>query len=77
MDILHTELRLSFDWQKQEVWGTAVLTLRPNINGIKEFYLDAKSMEILNVSIKQLERLNWEYNYKNDRIHLKKDNSFK
>lgn len=75
VDILHTELQLSFDWQKQEVEGMAVLTLRSNINGIKEFYLDAKSMEISKVSIKPLDRLNWEYNYRNDRIHFKMVNA--
>ncbi|QNL20957.1 M1 family metallopeptidase [Hyphobacterium sp. CCMP332] len=73
VDILHTELQLSFDWQKQEVGGLAVLTIKPNVKDIKEFYLDAKSMEILNVSIKPLDRFNWQYNYRNDRIYFKVD----
>ncbi len=76
MDILHTELHLSFDWQKQEVEGLALITIKPILGGIKDFYLDAKSMEILNVSIKPLNKFKWDYNYRNDRIYFKVDSGF-
>lgn len=45
-DLIHTELRLSFDYTRQAVLGEALLTLTPFIYSQNELVLDAKDFEI-------------------------------
>ncbi len=41
-DLLHTKLRVSFDWEKEMVMGEATLRLEPIFNPSRELVLDAK-----------------------------------
>ncbi|MCC2548303.1 HEAT repeat domain-containing protein [Hymenobacter sp. BT175] len=50
-DLLHTRLDLRFDWAKQYVYGTAVLTVRPHFYPQKQLVLDAKGFEIKNIRL--------------------------
>ncbi|WP_242926670.1 M1 family aminopeptidase [Pontibacter vulgaris] len=50
-DLLHTRLRVSFDWQKQHVFGLAELTLRPWFYPQNKLVLDAKGFEIHSISL--------------------------
>lgn len=45
-DLLHTRLDLRPDWQRQELTGTATLTLRPHFYPQNTVELDAKAMRI-------------------------------
>lgn len=52
-DLLHTKLNVSFNWQKQHLFGTADLTLRPYFYPQSSLDLDAKGMDIHTISIKK------------------------
>ena len=51
-DLLHTTLRVSFDWQKQHLLGQAELTLKPYFYPQNTLVLDAKGFDIHSVSLK-------------------------
>ncbi len=46
MDILHTELDLSFDYGRSAVEGQALLSLKPYVKPVKTVVLDAKDFEL-------------------------------
>lgn len=50
-DLLHTELDLAFDWQKQSVLGHAKLTLKPFFKPQKELVLDAQDFELKEIKL--------------------------
>lgn len=53
MDLIHTELHLEFDYQKQQVPAIAKLTLKPYAQPLHEFNLDAKGFALRTVTAKQ------------------------
>ncbi|MFD3001215.1 M1 family aminopeptidase [Pontibacter toksunensis] len=50
-DLLHTKLRVSFNWEKQYLNGIAELTLKPYFYPQDTLVLDAKGMDIHSVSL--------------------------
>ncbi|MCC9137629.1 M1 family aminopeptidase [Pontibacter silvestris] len=50
-DLLHTKLRVSFDWEKQYLNGIAELTLKPYFYPQNSLVLDAKGMDIHSVNL--------------------------
>lgn len=48
-DLLHTSLNVSFDFEKQQLKGNAVLTLKPYAKPVATLELDAKGFDILKV----------------------------
>lgn len=48
-DLLHTTLRVSFDWQKQYLHGVAELTLKPYFYPQNTLVLDAKGFDVHHV----------------------------
>jgi len=50
-DLLHTTLRVSFDWQKQYMNGTAEITAKPYFYPQNTLVLDAKGMDIHAISL--------------------------
>ncbi|MDX5481734.1 MAG: M1 family peptidase [Hymenobacteraceae bacterium] len=52
-DLLHTTLRVSFDWEKQYLHGLAELTLKPYFYPQSTLKLDAKGMDIHSVNLMQ------------------------
>ncbi|MHA6246581.1 M1 family aminopeptidase [Pontibacter sp. CAU 1760] len=50
-DLIHTALRVRFDWQKQYLNGTAELKLKPYFYPQDTLELDAKGMDIHSVSL--------------------------
>ncbi|WP_266203991.1 M1 family aminopeptidase [Pontibacter kalidii] len=52
-DLLHTTLRVSFDWEKQYLHGLAELTLKPYFYPQNRLTLDAKGMDIHSVHLMQ------------------------
>lgn len=53
-DILHTKLEVSFDWQKSQLIGKAVLDVKPYFYPTNMLYLDARGMEIKSLKVLQL-----------------------
>ncbi|GAB3198992.1 M1 family metallopeptidase [Pontibacter aydingkolensis] len=50
-DLLHTKLRVSFNWEKQHLNGIAELTLKPYFYPQDKLTLDAKGMDIHGVNL--------------------------
>lgn len=72
-DLLHTELDLAFDWQRQAVIGKARLKIVPYFYPQKELVLDAKDFEVGAIYLLESEtqkKLNYRYNEKQLLIYL-------
>lgn len=50
-DLLHTQLKVSFDWEKQRMSGDAILTLQPHFYTQNEIILDAKNFDIEKIEL--------------------------
>lgn len=50
-DLLHTRLEVSFDWQKEQVLGKAVLTLQPYFHPVRQVVLDAKGFDLHRIAL--------------------------
>ena len=68
-DLVHTKLKVGFDYSKQHLLGEAWLTLEPHFYKINELELDAKAMLIHKVSLKGKD-LKYDYDGKKLRINL-------
>ena len=51
MDIIHTKLEISLDWEKQRLNGLATLQLRPYFNPQDKVILDAKNFDIHHIKL--------------------------
>ncbi len=82
-DIIHTKLWVSFDWQKSQLIGKAELTVKPYFYPTNMLYLNARGMDIKDVSVfvaqhdiktgaitKMLYEKNNDYKYENDSIKI-------
>src|SRR3989344_7521295 len=56
-DILHTKLDVSFDWTKQYMFGKATITVKPYFYPTSTLVLDARGMEIREVSLMKTESI--------------------
>jgi len=52
-DILHTKLDVSFDWTKQYLFGKATITLKPYFYPTATLVMDARGMELKEISLVQ------------------------
>lgn len=73
-DLIHTKLEVSFDWNKKYLFGKATLTLKPYFYPTNVLDLDARGMEIKEVTLlKEGSRKELNYTYKNNVIHIDLD----
>lgn len=85
VDLLHTELHLSIDWENRQLPGKAIIELTPYYYPINTLEIDAKKMDIKNVQSPNIEISNVFYDssmlflalqdtlYKGDTIQLEID----
>lgn len=52
-DIIHTKLDVSFDWKKQYLYGKATITLKPYFYPTSTLQLDARGMELKELSLQK------------------------
>lgn len=74
--LIHTKLDVRFDYAKCYLYGKAWLTLKPHFYPTDSLQLDAKGMEIINVSLisgKALSPLKYSYDGRSLRINLGKE----
>ena len=71
-DLIHTKLRVSFDWQKQQLIGEATLTCKPYFYPQSSLVLDAKGFEIQSVELEDGGPLKYTYDGKKLNITLDK-----
>ncbi|MDR7132389.1 aminopeptidase N [Algoriphagus sp. 4150] len=70
-DILHTDLDLSFDYQRQAVLGKAELTIRPFFYPTGELVLDAQDFEFDEIFfIQNGKQESVRYDYDEEKIHI-------
>jgi len=74
-DLIHTALKVSFDWKVQHLFGEATLTLAPYFYPTDKLVLDAKGMEIERISLLGGSDLN--YTYDNKQLHITLDKPYK
>ncbi len=80
VDLVHTKIEASFNWEESKMNGKATLTMKPHLNETDSVVLDAKGMEIIKV---EFNGHGLSFNYE-DGAHLtvylgktfKKDESF-
>jgi len=68
-DLVHTKLKVSFDFSKEEMQGEAWVTAKPHFYPTQDFTLDAKAMLIHEVKMGN-KHLKYEYDAKKLKIHL-------
>jgi aminopeptidase N len=71
-DLVHTKLRVSFDWQKQHLIGEATITCRPYFYPQNSLVLDAKGFEIKSIKTASGKDLQFKYDGKKLNITLDK-----
>jgi len=75
--LIHTELRVSFDWDKQYLYGKATITLKPYFYPMDSLILDAKGMDIHEVSlVKGKDKKNLKYTYDSLQLHIGLDKTY-
>lgn len=76
-DIQHMELRVSFDWDHKYLFGQQTLTIKPHFYPAKMVYLNARGMEIKEVSLlTNVGNRKLAYDYENDSIKIELDKSY-
>ena len=76
-DLVHTKLDISFDFEKMYVYGKEWVTIKPHFYPTDSLKLDAKGMEIVNVSLYDEEKLSeLEYSYDNSQLAIKLDKTY-
>src|ERR1700722_3208074 len=70
--LIHTKLDVSFDWKKKYLYGKATITLKPYYYATDTVVLDAKGMDLKEVSmISGKGKVPLKYTYDNKQIHIK------
>ena len=77
-DLIHTQLKVSFNWEKQELNGVAELTLKPYFYPSDSLILDAKAMDIKLIALidekQQQQKLS--FTYDSLKLHIQLGKAF-
>ena len=77
-DLIHTKLKVRFDWPNAYLHGKATLTLKPYFYETDQLVLDAKGFEIHSVALDlDTGMLDLKYSYENDKITITLDRVYK
>ncbi|MBU2018779.1 MAG: M1 family metallopeptidase [Bacteroidetes bacterium] len=72
-DLIHTQLKVRFDWENSQMPGIATITAKPHFYPSDSLILDAKAMEIKSV---KMNGANLVYTYTNDLLKIKLDKTY-
>jgi aminopeptidase N len=78
-DLIHTKLEVKFDFNTSQLKGKATLTFKPYFYPVNELVLDAKSMDINDVSLidsKTKAKTKLAFEYKNNKITVKLNRTY-
>jgi aminopeptidase N len=78
-NLVHTKLDVRFDYEKTSLMGKAWITLTPHFNPTAALTLDAKGMDINQVSLVQADKSmkNLEYSYDRKQLSIKLPRTYK
>ena len=78
LDLLHTKLRVRFDWAKAHLLGKATLTLKPYFYETDQVVLDAKGFDFHQVAlVSDSGKIKLDYTYENNKITIALDRVYK
>ena len=72
-DLVHTKLKVSFDYTKSEMAGEAWITLTPHFYNVSDLELDAKAMLIHKITSNDKEL---KYTYEGNKLNIKLGNTY-
>ncbi|HTA81648.1 MAG TPA: M1 family metallopeptidase [Bacteroidia bacterium] len=76
--LVHTKLEVSFDWKKKYLYGKATITLKPYFYSVDTLVLDAKGLELHEVSmVNGKEKMPLKYTYVDKQIHINLGRQYK
>ena len=78
-NLVHTKLDVKFDYEKTSLLGKAWITLTPHFNPTADLTLDAKGMDIIQVSMLQADKSmkTLEYGYDRKQLSIKLPRAYK
>ena len=77
-DLVHTRLAVSFDYNKQWMYGQEWVTLQPHFYPTDSLTLDAKGMEIKEISMVQgKKKIPLKYSYDSLQLRITLDKTYK
>ncbi|HET7818535.1 MAG TPA: M1 family peptidase, partial [Bacteroidia bacterium] len=76
IDIIHTKLDVSFNWEKQYLYGKAYITLKPYFYPIKDIILNAQGFEIKTISLFSKNQKNLLYAYDGKKLTISLDKEY-
>ncbi len=78
IDVKHVAIDLRFDWDKEQAYGSTVVTLEP-FKDMNKFYLDAAAMTVNSVTLSNGMALKFNYDGKkdNDNLEIMLDRTYK
>jgi aminopeptidase N len=78
-NLVHTKLDVRFDYEKTSLLGKAWITLTPHLNPTADLTLDAKGMDIIQVSMLQADKSmkTLEYGYDRKQLSIKLPKAYK
>ncbi|MBI3501565.1 MAG: hypothetical protein HY063_07205 [Bacteroidetes bacterium] len=76
IDILHTKLEVSFNWEKQYLNGKATITFKPYFYPAKEIILDAKGFDVKEVSLLKNPTQPLKFDYDKNQIKISLDKEY-
>ena len=77
-DLVHTKLDVKFDYDKSYMYGKAWITLKPHFYNTDSLLLDAKGMDIKEVSVmKGTAKSTLKYNYNGMELRITLDKTYK
>ncbi len=69
-DLIHTRLDVHFDWEKKYMYGKATLLLKPHFYSSSELILDAKGMNLNDISLLDENNNHQKLQYKYDSLQV-------
>lgn len=76
-DIIHTKLEVSFDWNKQYLYGKATITAKPYFYSTAVLELDARGMDIKQVAlVTNTGKKDLQYTYTADVLRINLDKTY-
>ncbi len=77
-DLVHTQLKVSFDWKKMHLFGKAYITLKPHFYETDSLRLDAKGFDIHQVElVKTGGNLPLKYSYDSSSLYISLDKKYR
>jgi len=77
IDLLHTSLHLTFDWESESLQGLAILHLKPYFDTLGSLSLDARQLEVSRVRLlRGKDSIPLTFHSERDKLHIRLDRTY-